>query len=75
MNMNLAAQEHGAGLTVAACRARDSFTEDQVSACVYATSQGLKQSISLTVCWFLIAAFAFFMSARTLKRDFVANID
>lgn len=74
MSMNLHAHEFGQGLTVSSCRAREGFTDNQIAACTYGTSQGLKQSISLTVCWFFVAAFAFFMSARTLKRDFVANI-
>lgn len=60
-------------LTKSLCTAREGLSEAQLGACATATSTGLKQSISITVCWFVIAAFCFFMSARTLERDLVAK--
>lgn len=71
-------QINGAGmageLTPAICKARDAVLDPaQTEVCNLANSTGLKQAISLTVCWFLIAATCFFMSARTLRQDFVAR--
>lgn len=61
-------------LTKAMCAAKDGLSADQLTVCAKATSTGLKQSISVTVCWFFLASFCFIMSARTLKRDFVADL-
>lgn len=62
-------------LTSATCLANAvDLDAAQRSICDLANSTGLKQSISLTVCWFILAAGCFFMSARTLKRDFVAKL-
>ncbi|WP_373009449.1 spinster family MFS transporter [Hyphomonas sp.] len=47
---------------------------EQLAVCAKATSEGLKQSVSITVCWFIVAAGCFLMSARTLKQDFVAEL-
>lgn len=74
MNRELAAFGVAGELTPALCKAADpSMGSDALAACKVASSQGLKFAISLTVCWFLIAAGCFFMSARTLRRDFVAT--
>ncbi len=62
------------GLTVAMCNAKDGLNTGQLDLCGQASSAGLKYAISLTVCWFFIAAGCFLMSARTLKRDFVARL-
>lgn len=69
-NMNLSS----ADLSRSICAATDSLTEAQATACSGARSEGLKMSISVTTLWFAIAAFCFLMSARTLKRDFVAKL-
>lgn len=76
MNMELAKFGQAGDLTPAMCKAKDAvFSDAQAAACKAASSQGLKFAISLTVCWFLIAAGCFLMSARTLKRDFVARLE
>jgi len=62
----------GTDMTAALCQAKDALTADQAATCATASSQGLKYAISLTVLWFLVAAFCFFMSARTLRRDMVS---
>jgi len=74
MNANLEAA--GApDLTQAMCTDRTAtLTAAQEAICAKATSSGLKQSISVTVCWFVVAAGCFLMSTRTLKRDFVAEL-
>lgn len=59
-------------LTTAACIAPDLSADDAIT-CATAKATGLKYAISLTVCWFLVAAFCFLMAARTLKNDFVAK--
>lgn len=74
MNANLNAV-NVEGLTQAMCTDRTATLSDpQTTACAKATSTGLKQAISVTVCWFVIAAGCFLMSTRTLKRDFVAEL-
>ena len=75
MNMQLAATPFADQLTPALCQARDSgLNEAQQAVCSVANSEGLKQAMAVTVCWFILAAGCFFMSARTLKRDFVAKL-
>lgn len=74
-NGAIASQGMGGELTKAICQTQaDTLTEAQIGVCTEAGRTGLKYSISLTVCWFLIASFCFFMSARTLQRDFVAEL-
>lgn len=65
----------GSDLSVGLCAAGEGLSEIQASACAAAKSSGLKQSISVTTLWFLVAAFCFFMSSRYLKRDLVATVD
>jgi MFS family permease len=75
MNLQLANSDFPGQLSPAMCLAKDSgITEAQRSVCEQANSTGLKQAMSVTVCWFVLAAGCFFMSARTLKRDFVAEL-
>jgi MFS family permease len=75
MNLQLSSSIFADQLTPALCLARDSVLSDpQAAVCEQANSTGLKQAMAVTVCWFLVAAFCFFMSARTLKRDFVAEL-
>lgn len=61
-------------LTRAICRSADGLSATQLDQCATARSTGLKQAISVTTLWFLVAAFCFYMSSRTLKRDFVAKV-
>ncbi|MBT4521094.1 MAG: MFS transporter [Halieaceae bacterium] len=63
-------------LSPALCLAKDSgLDEAQQAICTEANSTGLKQAMAVTVCWFILAAACFMMSARTLKRDFVAELE
>ena len=76
MNMQLASSDFAGQLTPAMCMAKDSgITDAQRTVCEQANSTGLKQAMSVTVCWFILAAGCFFMSARTLERDFVALLE
>lgn len=76
MSRQLAGTEFAGQLTPALCQARDSgLNEMQQAVCTAANSEGLKYAMSTTVCWFILAAGCFFMSARTLKRDFVAKLE
>ena len=69
-----AAGDLGAGLTPAICKAGEGLSEAQAVLCKTANSTGLKWGISATCLWFIFAAFCFFMSSRTLKEDFVAEL-
>jgi MFS family permease len=75
MSMELADGAFAGQLTPAICGARESgVSEAQRIVCDQANSTGLKNAVSVTVLWFIVAAGCFFMSARTLKRDFVAPL-
>ncbi|MGI9284352.1 MAG: spinster family MFS transporter [Pseudomonadales bacterium] len=75
MNVQLANNDFDGQLTSAICLAKDSsLSEVQQTVCEQANSTGLKQAVSVTVCWLIVAAGCFLMSARTLKRDFVAQL-
>jgi hypothetical protein len=75
MSMELANGAFAGQLTPAICGARESgVSEAQRIVCDQANSTGLKNAVSVTVLWFIVAAGCFFMSARTLKRDFVAPL-
>jgi MFS family permease len=63
------------GLTLKMCKGPDELSLAHQQVCNSASSAGLKQSISLTVCWFIIAGGCFLMSARTLKQDFVGRME
>jgi len=76
MNRQLGINDLSGQLTPALCQARDSgLNEAQQAVCSVANSEGLKQAMSVTVCWFILAAGCFLMSARTLKRDFHAKLE
>lgn len=76
MGTQLAASEFAGQLTPAICGAKESgISEVQRTVCDQANSTGLKYAVSVTVLWFIVAAGCFFMSARTLKRDFVAQLE
>ena len=75
MGIQLADSNFSSELTPTVCSAKDSgLGEAQRLACDQASSAGLKNAVSVTVLWFVFAAGCFFMSARTLKRDFVAPL-
>ena len=65
----------GTDLSVALCAAGEGLSEAQTQACSAAKSSGLKQSISVTTLWFIVAAFCFYMSSRYLKDDLVAKVE
>jgi len=65
----------GTDLSVGICAAGEGLTEAQVASCAAAKSSGLKQSISVTTLWFIVAAFCFYMSSRHLKNDLVAKVE
>ncbi|MEM9739240.1 MAG: MFS transporter [Pseudomonadota bacterium] len=62
------------GIDAAICSAREGLEQAQAAACAQARSTGLKLSMAVTTLWFIVAAFCFLMSARTLRRDYVADI-
>ena len=75
MSLQLAESNFSGQLTPAICGAKASgISEAQRIVCDEANSSGLKNAVSVTVLWFIVAAGCFFMSARTLKRDFVAPL-
>ena len=75
MGLELADSNFANQLTPAICGAKESgLGEAQRIVCDQANSTGLKNAVSVTVLWFILAAGCFFMSARTLKRDFVAPL-
>jgi len=75
MSMQLADSNFASQLTPSICGAKDAVLgEAQRIVCDQANSTGLKNAVSVTVLWFIVAAGCFLMSARTLKRDFVAPL-
>jgi MFS family permease len=75
MNQQLLGSEAGQSLSVALCKARDAgLGEAALVTCADASATGLKLALATTVCLFVMAAGCFLMSARTLKRDFVAEL-
>ena len=76
MGLQLADSQFASQLSPSICGARDSgLSEVQRIVCDEANSTGLKHAVSVTVLWFIVAAGCFLMSARTLKRDFVAQLE
>lgn len=73
MSQQLATLVPDGGLTVSSCKV-GGLDDSSLATCGVASALGLKNAISLTVLWFVVAAGCFLMSARTLKRDFVAKI-
>lgn len=72
--MSGALQSAGADMTISACKAGEGLSEASQAACALASGEGLRKSLALTSLWFVFAAFCFLMSARTLKRDFIAKV-
>ncbi len=76
MGLQLASNDLAGQLTPEICGLKEStLSEAQGILCNQANSTGLKYAVSVTVLWFVFAAGCFFMSARTLKRDFVAQLE
>ncbi len=65
----------GEGLSASICAANDGLSDEQLASCASGRSAGLKQSISVTTLWFLVAAFCFYMSSRHLEKDMVAKVE
>ena len=75
MAQQLAASEVGALLSPELCKAGAASLEAaQQTVCGVANSTGLKYAMAATVCWFILASLCFMLCARTLKRDFVAQL-
>lgn len=66
--------ELGSQISVTACNAVQDLSSELSTLCTSSNSIGLKKSISLIVCVFIISAFCFLMSGKTLERDFVSNL-
>ncbi|HOY77943.1 MAG TPA: MFS transporter, partial [Hyphomonadaceae bacterium] len=62
-------------LTTTICRARDlsALTDAQQAVCVTAYGEGLRQSMSAVVLFFIPAAAFYLLAALTLKKDMVAK--
>lgn len=61
-------------ISLAACKAGEGLDATAIDICTTASGEGLRKSLTLTSLWFLFAAFCFYMSSRTLKRDFIAEV-
>ena len=66
--------EAGSDIALATCKASDGLTDAMQTVCTTASGEGLRKSLALTSLWFLFSAFCFYMSSRTLKRDFVTEV-
>ena len=73
MFMSGALVDAGSDLTLATCKTGTDLTDAMKAVCTTASGEGLRKSLALTSLWFLFAAFCFYMSSRTLKRDFIAK--
>ena len=74
MNLQLSKGEFAGQLSVERC-VTPGLMDAQLRVCEQASATGLRQALSVTACWFIVAAGCFAMSARTLKRDFVAQLE
>ena len=75
MKMQIDGSGMGEGLTNAICRAKDlsALSAEQQTVCTNAYGEGLRQSMSAVVLFFIPAALLYLLSARTLKKDLVAK--
>jgi len=72
MNYLLLGKEISANLTPELCKTMHSeLSTAQVIVCKEASSMGLKLALSIAACCLLIAAGGYFMSSRTITRDFL----
>nr|WP_277344139.1 MFS transporter [Paraglaciecola sp. 20A4] len=75
MNYHLLNSEFSAYLTPKICKAMDSnLAAEQIAVCAEASSLGLKQAMSLSACWLILAAGCYLMASRTVRQDFVAKL-
>ena len=65
--------EAGSDIALATCKASNGLTDAMQTVCTAASGEGLRKSLALTSLWFLFSAFCFYMSSRTLKRDFITE--
>ena len=75
MQLELVALDPATALSPESCKAADvarSVADDTL--CKTANSTGLKFAMAVTASIFLLASVCFLMCARTLQRDFVAEI-
>ncbi len=75
MKMQIDAGGMGDVLTTAVCRGRDlsALTAEQQAVCATAYGEGLRQSMSAVVLFFIPAAAFYLLAALTLKKDMVAK--
>jgi MFS family permease len=75
MRMQIEAAGMGDVLTTAICRAKDvsALTAEQQAVCVGAYGEGVRQSMSATVLFFVPAAAFYLLASLTLKKDMVAR--
>ena len=64
----------GGDVSLSLCKAGEGLSADAKAICTTASGEGLRRSLAVTALWFLFASFCFYMSSRTLKRDFVAKV-
>ncbi|MFM0287943.1 spinster family MFS transporter [Paraburkholderia megapolitana] len=63
-----------AGLSPHLCKIQSNLTSAQLDACHFASSHGLRDSISLIVCIFISAGVCFAMCGMRLKKDYVVGL-
>lgn len=75
MSLQIKSSVFGDTLSSAVCRARDlsALTAEQKQVCAAAYGEGLRQSMSATVLFFIPAAAFYLLAALTLKKDLVAK--
>lgn len=75
MKMQIDGSGMSEGLTNAICRAKDlsALSVEQQGVCTAAYGEGLRQSMSAVVLFFIPAALLYLLSSRTLKKDLVAK--
>lgn len=75
MRMQIEGAGMGDTLTNAICRARDlsALPPDQQAVCITAYGEGVRQSMTATVLFFIPAAAFYLIASLTLKKDMVAK--
>jgi MFS family permease len=75
MRLQIEAAGMGDALTTTICRARDvsALTAEQQAVCAAAYGEGVRQSMSATVLFFVPAAAFYLLASLTLKKDMVAK--
>ena len=62
------------GATFKTCNSGGELADAIQTACSDAKASGLTKALATSTLWFFVAAFCYFMAARTLRRDYVADI-